>query len=139
MKELLFTFQDVLNLLFHFRPDLLGKLGTEFNFRPDQCLTLGHNKDQERVVVVHGNRGCFHESSYYSSIKNYYNLARWVLKNAYILLYVYKILPVALGPVSAHRELFRYVDNRDISQIDRTLLQKLSQAQYLCQDDMSLS
>ncbi|XP_070565842.1 glucoside xylosyltransferase 1-like [Ptychodera flava] len=54
--------QDLLNILFHFHPELLYVYPCEWNYRPDHCMysSLCKRAEQVGIKVVHGNRGVFH-------------------------------------------------------------------------------
>jgi len=54
--------QDILNIFFHFHPEMLYVFPCDWNYRPDHCM-YGNNCQtalMNGVSVVHGNRGVFH-------------------------------------------------------------------------------
>lgn len=54
--------QDLLNILFHFYPEMLYVFSCSWNYRPDHCMYMSNCAAAERegVSVVHGNRGVLH-------------------------------------------------------------------------------
>lgn len=53
--------QDILNIMFHFKPEQLYVFPCEWNYRPDHCM-YGNNCDtahEQGISVVHGNRQVF--------------------------------------------------------------------------------
>ncbi|XP_022086385.1 glucoside xylosyltransferase 2-like [Acanthaster planci] len=54
--------QDLLNILFHFHPELVYVYQCEWNVRPDHCMySLNcHRVEKEGIGVIHGNRGVYH-------------------------------------------------------------------------------
>jgi len=129
--QLIFHDQDVLNIFFHFHPSLLLPLSPKFNFRPDQCLD--DDFSDNLVTVVHGNRGCFHPDTIAKVAKSVSNLVHWVVhKNAYILLYALRIFPVVNNKISQHQQVFSYINQRTMEEMDKNVLQQYSQANRLC-------
>ncbi|XP_033627891.1 glucoside xylosyltransferase 2-like [Asterias rubens] len=54
--------QDLINILFHFHPELVYVYPCEWNIRPDHCMySLNCQRiTTEGVAVIHGNRGVYH-------------------------------------------------------------------------------
>ncbi|EDO39657.1 predicted protein [Nematostella vectensis] len=53
--------QDILNILFHYHPELVYVLSCEWNYRNDHCI-YGNNcktADTNGIYILHGNRGVF--------------------------------------------------------------------------------
>lgn len=54
--------QDLINIIFHYNPEMVYTLPCHWNYRPDHCI-YGSNcapAEDEGVFVLHGNRGVFH-------------------------------------------------------------------------------
>ncbi|XP_055047075.2 glucoside xylosyltransferase 1 [Misgurnus anguillicaudatus] len=54
--------QDLINIIFHYNPEMLFVFPCHWNYRPDHCI-YGSNcipAEEEGVVTLHGNRGVFH-------------------------------------------------------------------------------
>ncbi|XP_051547395.1 glucoside xylosyltransferase 1 [Myxocyprinus asiaticus] len=54
--------QDLINIIFHYNPEMLFIFPCHWNYRPDHCI-YGSNcspAEEEGVVMLHGNRGVFH-------------------------------------------------------------------------------
>ncbi|XP_057180357.1 glucoside xylosyltransferase 1 [Triplophysa rosa] len=54
--------QDLINIIFHYNPEMLFIFPCNWNYRPDHCI-YGSNcvpAEEEGVVALHGNRGVFH-------------------------------------------------------------------------------
>lgn len=55
--------QDIINIIFHYQPEKLYVFPCLFNYRPDHCMYMSvcnPNKEYKGVIVLHGNRGYFH-------------------------------------------------------------------------------
>ncbi|XP_077355646.1 glucoside xylosyltransferase 1 isoform X2 [Festucalex cinctus] len=55
--------QDLLNIIFHYNPELLLEFPCQWNYRPDHCI-YGSNcasAEDNGVYVLHGNRGVYHD------------------------------------------------------------------------------
>lgn len=56
--------QDIINIIFHFNPQMLYIYGCEWNFRPDHCMykLTCDSALRNGVSVLHGSRGVFHNT-----------------------------------------------------------------------------
>ncbi|XP_032828202.2 glucoside xylosyltransferase 1-like [Petromyzon marinus] len=55
--------QDLLNIIFHYNPEMVHVFDCRWNFRPDHCM-YGSNcggAERDGVAVLHGNRGVYHD------------------------------------------------------------------------------
>ncbi|XP_031574300.1 glucoside xylosyltransferase 1-like [Actinia tenebrosa] len=73
--------QDILNIFFHFHPELLYVFNCEWNLRPDHCMYGSNCKTAQTngISVLHGNRGAFHGTKWpvfkavYDAINEYHH------------------------------------------------------------------
>lgn len=58
--------QDLLNIIFHFNPEMLLELDCNWNYRPDHCMymPLCESAKQHGVQVLHGCRRAFHNDKW---------------------------------------------------------------------------
>ncbi|KAK7892148.1 hypothetical protein WMY93_024111 [Mugilogobius chulae] len=71
--------QDLLNIIFHHNPESLFVFPCEWNYRPDHCIygSNCHTAEKEGVLILHGNRGVFHDDkqpafrAVYNAIQKY--------------------------------------------------------------------
>ncbi|XP_061523368.1 glucoside xylosyltransferase 1 isoform X4 [Phycodurus eques] len=55
--------QDLLNIIFHYNPELLLEFPCQWNYRPDHCI-YGSNcasAEDNGIYILHGNRGVYHD------------------------------------------------------------------------------
>ncbi|XP_061523366.1 glucoside xylosyltransferase 1 isoform X2 [Phycodurus eques] len=71
--------QDLLNIIFHYNPELLLEFPCQWNYRPDHCI-YGSNcasAEDNGIYILHGNRGVYHDhkqpafKSVYEAIRKY--------------------------------------------------------------------
>ncbi|XP_067247105.1 glucoside xylosyltransferase 1 [Chanodichthys erythropterus] len=71
--------QDLINIIFHYNPEMVFTFPCHWNYRPDHCI-YGSNcipAEEEGVVMLHGNRGVFHSDkqpafkAVYDAFKHY--------------------------------------------------------------------
>ncbi|XP_042577908.1 glucoside xylosyltransferase 1 isoform X1 [Cyprinus carpio] len=71
--------QDLINIIFHYNPEMVFTLPCNWNYRPDHCI-YGSNcilAEEEGVLMLHGNRGVFHSNkqpafkAVYDAFKHY--------------------------------------------------------------------
>ncbi|KAF4114712.1 glucoside xylosyltransferase 1 [Onychostoma macrolepis] len=71
--------QDLINIIFHYNPEMVFSFPCHWNYRPDHCI-YGSNcipAEEEGVLMLHGNRGVFHSDkqpafkAVYNAFKHY--------------------------------------------------------------------
>ncbi|XP_059367893.1 glucoside xylosyltransferase 1 [Carassius carassius] len=71
--------QDLINIIFHFNPEMVFTFPCHWNYRPDHCI-YGSNcilAEEEGVLMLQGNRGVFHSDkqtafkAVYDAFKHY--------------------------------------------------------------------
>ncbi|EDV29488.1 uncharacterized protein TRIADDRAFT_18350, partial [Trichoplax adhaerens] len=64
---IVFGDQDILNVVFHFHPEMLYTFTCDWNYRPDHCR-YGRNDckhaDKNGISLLHGNRQIFHKDDF---------------------------------------------------------------------------